>query len=291
MAKDLRRETAVHLKDSLTVGHTRMSLATARRRILWNAGGLGVFWFTKRLPVGLDDLYFELLDRMMHIDGVPSGMDEFVDSVFLWLRCALSIVFVCNLLEALITYFLCVHRRQTVPTTGTASIPATEVGKALARRVSQASIRGIDSSEPEKAALSAARASVTATPSTTSASTFQMSPVTPVPGASVLRRSVSPVARSSPDAVRTSSPFRMSTMGLGRPTSTPFLNRSVTPSRPRLPSSPYTPRTAGRPSLSPNASITRHWSPTSVRSEHGTFTRCWLTWQTMHERLNVPYKD
>ena len=59
-----------------------MSLATARRRILWNAGGLGVFWFTKRLPVGLDDLYFELLDRMMHIDGVPSGMDEFVDSVF-----------------------------------------------------------------------------------------------------------------------------------------------------------------------------------------------------------------
>lgn len=217
----------------------RMSTATARRRIMWNAGGLFLFWSLRWAPqVGLEDMYFVALDRLIQVHGVPYGTDELIDSTLLWLKYALSIVFVCNLIEALIIYV----SPPTQPLSARASsapIPGTPVGEALARQVSH-----------DKTAIPP--------------KTFQTSPVTPVPGASTFRRSASPIARSSPSHAMRTSPFRAHGIGLGRPTSGPFQG-----SRSLSPSSPFTPRSASRASPS---GVQRHWSPASTRgTELGTY--------------------
>lgn len=217
----------------------RMSTATARRRIIWNAGGLFLFWSLRWAPqAGLEDVYFAALDRLIQVHGVPYGTDELIDSTLLWLKYALSIVFVCNLIEALVVYL----SPPTQPPSARASsapIPGTPVGEALARQVSHDK-----TTIPPKA--------------------FQTSPVTPVPGASTFRRSASPISRSSPSQAMRTSPFRTSGIGLGRPTSGPFQgNRSLSPS------SPFTPRSVSRASPS---GIQRHGSPASMRgTELGTY--------------------
>ena len=216
----------------------RMSTATARRRIMWNAGGLFLFWSLRWAPqVGLEDVYFAALDRLMQVRGVPFGTDELIDSTLLWLKYALSIVFVGNLVEALAIYM----NTPTQPLSASASsapIPGTPVGEALARKVSHG-----------KAAIPP--------------KVFQTSPVTPVPGASTFRRSASPISRTSPSHAMRTSPFRASSIGLGRPTSGPFHG-----SRSLSPSSPFAPRSASRASPS---GVQRSWSPASMRStELGT---------------------
>ena len=129
---------------------------------MWNAGGLFLFWSLRWAPqVGLEDVYFAALDRLMQVRGVPFGTDELIDSTLLWLKYALSIVFVGNLVEALAIYM----NTPTQPLSASASsapIPGTPVGEALARKVSHGK-----AAIPPKA--------------------FQTSPVTPVPGASTFR--------------------------------------------------------------------------------------------------------
>lgn len=216
----------------------RMSTATARRRIMWNAGGLFLFWSLRWAPqAGLEDVYFAVLDRLMQVRGVPFRTDELIDSTLLWLKYALSIVFVGNLVEALAIYVNTPTQPQSA-SASSAPIPGTPVGEALARKVSHGK-----ATIPPKA--------------------FQTSPVTPVPGASTFRRSASPISRTSPSQAMRTSPFRASGIGLGRPTSGPFqASRSLSPS------SPFAPRSASRASPS---GVQRSWSPASMRStELGT---------------------
>ena len=98
---------------------------------MWNAGGLFLFWSLRWAPqVGLEDVYFAALDRLMQVRGVPFGTDELIDSTLLWLKYALSIVFVGNLVEALAIYM----NTPTQPLSASASsapIPGTPVGLSL----------------------------------------------------------------------------------------------------------------------------------------------------------------
>ena len=198
-----------------------MSLATARRRIAWNVGGLAALWGVGTLWPRSVDVYYMLTDWLMLIDGVPAGADEVLDSVLLWLRMALTFVFLLNAGEAALRVAL-PPAPATEPPSDT-SAPAS-VGEALARRAS-------------------GRAPGRASP-------YRASPVSPVPGASVARATRSPSLRASPAHLRTS-PFHAtrapptpapvasatpgpatSALGLGRPTSTPtpFSARLSSPS-------------------------------------------------------------
>lgn len=166
---------------------------------MWNAGGLFLFWSLRWAPqAGLEDVYFAVLDRLMQVRGVPFGTDELIDSTLLWLKYALSIVFVGNLVEALAIYVNTPTQPQSA-SASSAPIPGTPVGEALARKVSHGK-----ATIPPKA--------------------FQTSPVTPVPGASTFRRSASPISRTSPSQAMRTSPFRASGIGLA--------GRHLAPSRP-----------------------------------------------------------
>lgn len=231
---------------------TYMSLATAQRRILWNAGGLAVLWGIGTVWPSSVDAYYRLTDWLMMIDGVPDGTDEVLDSVLLWLRMALTIVFILNTSEAALR--LAFPPATVAPRGDTASL----VGETLARRISG--------------------------PAAPSASTYRASPVTPVPGASA-SPSHSPSLRTSPTHLRTS-PFRAvratptpapgssasaatPTLGLGRPSSvptpfpmrasTPAMARHVSPARDVLLRSPRLPH--------PRSPQTRSVSPASFRSD------------------------
>ena len=135
-----------------------MSLATARRRIAWNVGGLAALWGVGTLWPRSVDVYYMLTDWLMLIDGVPAGADEVLDSVLLWLRMALTFVFLLNAGEAALRVAL-PPAPATEPPSDT-SAPAS-VGEALARRAS-------------------GRAPGRASP-------YRASPVSPVPGASAAR--------------------------------------------------------------------------------------------------------
>ncbi|WFD24710.1 hypothetical protein MEQU1_003413 [Malassezia equina] len=236
---------------------TRMSLATARRRVVWNVGGLAALWGIGTLWPGSVDVYFRLTDWLMLIDGVPAGADEMLDSVLLWLRMALTIVFLLNASEAALR--LALPTATAVTPHSDTSAPAS-VGEALARRASGRST-----------------------------SAYQASPVTPVPGASASR---SPSLRASPTHLRTS-PFRSTRatptpapvssqhgvsatgaatprgLGLGRPSSTPapFPARAATPSALRR-SSPGRDGPAWSPHLSSSRSPpVRSVSPASFRAD------------------------
>lgn len=226
----------------------RMSLASARRRIVWNVGSLVALWGIGTLWPSSVDVYYRLTDWLMLIDGVPAGADEVLDSVLLWLRMALTIVFLLNTGEAAL-------RAALPPAPATAPPSSTALGEALARRASGR------------------------------APPYRASAVTPVPGASATK-SRSP-GKVSPTHLRTS-PFRStratpapapassaspgsaaSALGLGRPSSmpTPFPARLSTPSALRR-SSPgrdgpaWSPRVPS--SRSPQA---RSVSPASFRSD------------------------
>ncbi|WFD21029.1 hypothetical protein MCAP1_003284 [Malassezia caprae] len=226
----------------------RMSLASAQRRIVWNVGGLAALWGIGMLWPSSVDIYYRLTDWLMLVDGVPAGADEVLDSVLLWLRMALTIVFLLNAGEAALRVAL-------PPAPATAPPSGTPVGEALARRASGR------------------------------AAPYQASAVSPVPGASAIK-SRSPSLRASPTHLRTS-PFRSthatpapaassaspdgaaSALGLGRPSSTPtpFPARLSTPSALRR-SSP----SRDGPAWSPRVSSTRSpqarsVSPASFRSD------------------------
>lgn len=210
---------------SPTAQPTFMSVATAQRRIVWNATGLALLWGIAAVWPASVDVYYHVLDQLVVAGHLEVGTDELIDATVLWTRCALTIVFLFNIAEALLT------RHAPPIATCAPPTPTPTVGEALARSMSQPTTG--------PARLPTAR---------------KVSPVTPVPGASAMR----PPSPLRPPSVH-SSPFRAGPIGLGRPSSTPFQARSSTPSGalPRAPSTPYA--VSRSPSLA--ASLRRSPSP------------------------------
>lgn len=206
-----------------------MSRATARRRLLWNGAALLVLWYGVSYSQHAADWYYDALDLLMTFDGVPVGADEMVDAALLWLRYALTLVLVLNVVEAGLA--LQAPAKRDVP----ASAAPMSVGEAFMRQVSP-------SSSPR---ASDVRPRAVAQPRQPS---YQRSAATPAPGAS---------ARSPSATGATASPFRAS-VGLGRPSSSPFLMRST---------SPWSASPAPR-AVTPSASLSRSASPSPMRASY-----------------------
>ena len=212
-----------------------MTTATAQRRVSWNLASLALLYIVPSAWPGILDVYYDLLEALVHTGRLPDGADELLDAVLTWLRYALTIVFVFNMAEALLM-------RPAPPPVGER---ATEVGAAFARSVSSGSpLTRPDL--PQRRHVSGVSAVTPATPHATPQRT---------PG-----RSVSPF-RASPYA-----------LGRGRPSSTPFSQRSTSGTPRRTPShrDAFAGRSVSRTSPGVRRSPSMQASPPGARSELGT---------------------
>ncbi|WFD32616.1 hypothetical protein MSPP1_003664 [Malassezia sp. CBS 17886] len=220
-----------------------MSTATAQRRISWNACALAVLWGLPSVWPRSVDVYYDVLDVLVHTRVLSPGTDELVDGVLSWLRCALYIIFILNIAEAGISW------RTDTATSAAPPLRAADgvasVGQAFARSVSVGSATDVSQAASRRAA----------SPSWTP------SPVTPISARRSLsstpaRRSVSPFQRRASGAAQPTA----ASLGRGRPTTSPF--------RARTPSSPRRTMTGASPTLldalaGRSASVPRS-SPTSL---------------------------
>ncbi|WFD03916.1 hypothetical protein MOBT1_002613 [Malassezia obtusa] len=181
-----------------------MTTATAQRRISWNLATLALLHGVPAVWPSVLDVYYDLLEALVHVGGLPDGADELLDAVLVWLRYAVTIVFVFNIVEALLVR----------PPPRPVEERPTEVGAAFARSMSSGSpLTRPD--VPLKRAPSGLLSAVTpASPARSPARS---------PSASPSLRGESPYGRAS------ASPLAL---GRGRP-STPFAARvpSGTPRR------------------------------------------------------------
>lgn len=214
-----------------------MTTATAQRRVSWNLASLALLYIVPSAWPGILDVYYDLLEALVHTGRLPDGADELLDATLTWLRYALTIVFVFNMAEALLV-------RPAPPPVGDR---ATEVGAAFARSVSSGSpLTRPDL--PQRRHVSGVSAVTPATPHATP----QRSP----------GRSVSPF-RASPYA-----------LGRGRPSSTPFSQRSASGTPRRTPShrDAFAGRSVSRTSPGVRRSPSMQASPPGARSELGTLS-------------------
>ncbi|WFD44276.1 hypothetical protein MPSI1_002942 [Malassezia psittaci] len=208
----LNQKSNASSKNSLKVPaysrNTPMTPATAQRRMAWNLSALGVLYGLPMLWPGLIDIYYMMLEKLVTLSSLPGESDELIDSVLVWLRYALTLVFALNVVEAFTVR----------PSSAKVEPGPTEVGVALARSTSNGS--------PLTRADIPLRRRPSGVPS----------PVTPASPQSSAISSSSPSLRSvdSPN----NRPFSTKPFGIGqgRPT-TPFSKRipSRTPDR-RTPS-------------------------------------------------------
>lgn len=173
-----------------------MTPATAQRRVSWNVACLLLLYILPLVWPGVMDVYYSLLEALVQTGTLPDGADEVLDAALAWVRYALTIVFVFNVIEAMLVR----------PAPRLKKTQPTAVGEALARSVSS----GSPLTRPDVAR--------TAAGTTATGTAAPRSPHSPSP------RQSSPLARTS------STPY---SLGKGRAT-TPF--RARTPSRMRTPS-------------------------------------------------------
>ncbi|PKI85916.1 hypothetical protein MVES1_000185 [Malassezia vespertilionis] len=209
-----------------------MPPATAQRRASWNIVGILALWCIPFVYPRSIDLYYDTLDALMRTGRVATDTDEAIDAVLAWLRCALTIVFLFNIAEALLA-----QRHTPSPT---AQHNANEVGEAFARSVSSGSplTRPTETHAPWIPSP--------LTPTTPSA-------VTPVRGKETVRHqerrtSGSPFAAGA----RASTPLQAyaHTGAWPRASRSPtlvdaFAGRSVSRSSPRAPSAAWSPGSPG----------------------------------------------
>lgn len=214
----------------------QMTPATAQRRASWNAAALLLLYGVPAVWPRLLDVYYDVLEMVVELGKLPPDADELIDTVLVWMRYAITIVFVLNLAEALMV--------RAPPATIEAR--PTEVGAAFARSVSSGS------------PLTRPDVPLKRKPSGVPSPVTPASPVSGSPARSPSLRAESPYGRAS-----AASPYAL---GRGRP-STPFSAR--------VPSGATARRTPSHKDVFAGRSVSRsspgHTHSPRARTELGTW--------------------
>ena len=214
----------------------QMTPATAQRRASWNAAALLLLYGVPAVWPRLLDVYYDVLEMVVELGKLPPDADELIDTALVWLRYAVTIVFVLNLAEALMV---------RAPPPSVEARP-TEVGAAFARSVSSGS------------PLTRPDAPLKRKPSGVPSPVTPASPAPGSPARSPSLRAESPYGRAS-----AASPYAL---GRGRPS---------TPSSARVPSGATARRTPSHKDVFAGRSVSRsspgYTHSPRARTELGTW--------------------